>query len=115
MYSFLPKEQEEEMGCWEGAEGGASRSQQHQSDSDMGHNFLCDDVKLDGLPGPKFRSLRHLRQVYSESVSTNSSLIVNLLLNINHSRVCSAGPRCSRVPAARVACADGKPGDMERR
>ncbi|XP_041797904.1 folliculin isoform X1 [Chelmon rostratus] len=56
-------EQEEEMSCWEGAEGGASEAQQHQSESELGHDFLCDDAKLDELPGPKFRSLRHLRQV----------------------------------------------------
>lgn len=57
------KEQEEEMSCWEGAEGGGSKSQRHQSESERGHDFLCDDAKLDDLPGPKFRSLRHLRQV----------------------------------------------------
>lgn len=51
------------MSCWEGAEGGASEAQQHQSESELGHDFLCDDAKLDELPGPKFRSLRHLRQV----------------------------------------------------
>uniref|UniRef100_A0A8D3CPN3 Folliculin n=1 Tax=Scophthalmus maximus TaxID=52904 RepID=A0A8D3CPN3_SCOMX len=56
-------EQEEEMSCWEGAEGGSSKSQRHQSVSELGHDFLCDDAKLDELPGPKFRSLRHLRQV----------------------------------------------------
>ncbi|XP_071326996.1 folliculin isoform X1 [Trachinotus anak] len=56
-------EQEEEMSCWEGAEGGASKSQWHQSKSELGHDFLCDDANLDELPGPKFRSLRHLRQV----------------------------------------------------
>lgn len=60
---LFPKEQEEEMSCWEGAEGGASQSQRHQSESELGHYFLCDDAKLDELPGPKFRSLRHLRQV----------------------------------------------------
>lgn len=57
------KEQEEEMSCWEGAEGGASKSQRHQSEIERGHDFLCDEEKLDDLPGPKFRSLRHLRQV----------------------------------------------------
>ncbi|XP_030250310.1 folliculin isoform X2 [Sparus aurata] len=56
-------EQEEEMSCWEGAEGGAAKSQRHQSESELGHDFLYDDAKLDELPGPKFRSLRHLRQV----------------------------------------------------
>lgn len=56
-------EQEEEMSCWEGAEGGSLKSQCLQSESELGHDFLCDDAKLDELPGPKFRSLRHLRQV----------------------------------------------------
>lgn len=51
------------MSCWEGAEGGASKAQRHQSESELAHGFLCDDATLDGLPGPKFRSLRHLRQV----------------------------------------------------
>lgn len=80
-YIFLPKEQEEEMSCWEGAEGGASRAQRHQSESDMGHSFLCDDAKLDGLPGPKFRSLRHLRQVNNRSFSATRSLILHLRFN----------------------------------
>lgn len=61
--TLFPKEQEEEMSCWEGAEGGAAKSQRHQSESELGHDFLYDDAKLDELPGPKFRSLRHLRQV----------------------------------------------------
>lgn len=52
------------MSCWEGAEGGATKSQQHPSETELGHDFLCDDAKLDELPGPKFRSLRHLRQVH---------------------------------------------------
>ncbi|XP_070691264.1 folliculin isoform X1 [Pempheris klunzingeri] len=56
-------EQEEEMSCWEGAEGGSSKSQRHQSESELGKDFLFDDAKSDELPGPKFRSLRHLRQV----------------------------------------------------
>ncbi|KAG7237640.1 hypothetical protein INR49_032086, partial [Caranx melampygus] len=56
-------EQEEEMSCWEGAEGGSLKTQRLQSESDLGHDFLCDDAKLDELPGPKIRSLRHLRQV----------------------------------------------------
>uniref|UniRef100_A0A668VBH2 Folliculin n=1 Tax=Oreochromis aureus TaxID=47969 RepID=A0A668VBH2_OREAU len=56
-------EQEEEMSCWEGAEGGASKTQRHLSETELAHNFLSDDTKLDELPGPKFRSLRHLRQV----------------------------------------------------
>uniref|UniRef100_A0A674MZW5 Folliculin n=1 Tax=Takifugu rubripes TaxID=31033 RepID=A0A674MZW5_TAKRU len=56
-------EQEEEMNCWEGADGGASRSERHPSQSELAHDFLCDDAKLEELPDPKFRSLRHLRQV----------------------------------------------------
>ncbi|KAF7657216.1 hypothetical protein LDENG_00030490 [Lucifuga dentata] len=57
-------EQEEEMSCWEGAEGGGgSRSQRHQSENQLGSDFLCEDATLEGLPGPKFRSLRHLRLV----------------------------------------------------
>ncbi|TNN81048.1 Folliculin [Liparis tanakae] len=56
-------EQEEEMSCWEGAEGGCSTSQRHQLERELGLNFLWDDEKFNQLPGPKFRSLRHLRQV----------------------------------------------------
>lgn len=54
-------EQEEEMNCREGAEGG-SKSQRHQSESIMVHDFLSDNT-LEEIPGPKFKSLRHLRQV----------------------------------------------------
>lgn len=61
---FLPLlEQEEEMSCWEGAEGGGSKSPLLQPDGKLGLEFLCDASKLEDLPGPKFRSLRHLRQV----------------------------------------------------
>lgn len=81
IFFSLPKEQEEEMSCWEGAEGGASRAQRHQSEGDMGHGFLCDDFKLDGLPGPKFRSLRHLRQVNNKSFPVTPSLILHSLCN----------------------------------
>ncbi|XP_056142592.1 folliculin [Lampris incognitus] len=56
-------EQEEEMSCWEGADGDGSRQQKHQSESELDRDFLCDDGKLEGFPGPKFKSLRHLRQV----------------------------------------------------
>uniref|UniRef100_A0AAQ4RSL8 Folliculin n=2 Tax=Gasterosteus aculeatus aculeatus TaxID=481459 RepID=A0AAQ4RSL8_GASAC len=56
-------EQEEEMSCWEGAEGGCSSSQPHQLESELGLDFLCDNDKPTELPGPKFTSLRHLRQV----------------------------------------------------
>nr|XP_057912261.1 folliculin isoform X2 [Doryrhamphus excisus] len=48
-------DQEEEMSCWEGAEGGISKPLTHQSDLEPGHH--------DEEPGPRFRSLRHLRQV----------------------------------------------------
>uniref|UniRef100_H3CRN3 Folliculin n=1 Tax=Tetraodon nigroviridis TaxID=99883 RepID=H3CRN3_TETNG len=57
------EEQEEEINCWDGADGGTSPSERHQSESELGHDFLGDDAKLDELPGPKFTSLRHLRQV----------------------------------------------------
>lgn len=57
------KEQQEEINCWDGADGGASMSERLPSESELGHHFLYDDAKLDELPGPKFRSLRHLRQV----------------------------------------------------
>lgn len=60
---LFPKEQEEEMSCWEGAEGSAAKSQRRQSESELGHELRRDDAKMDELPGPKFRSLRHLRQV----------------------------------------------------
>ncbi|XP_061572963.1 folliculin [Cololabis saira] len=56
-------EQEEEMSCWEGAEGGGSKLQLHQSEGKLGLNFGYDDSKLDEIPGPKVKSLRHLRQV----------------------------------------------------
>nr|XP_061813709.1 folliculin-like [Nerophis lumbriciformis]XP_061813718.1 folliculin-like [Nerophis lumbriciformis] len=48
-------EQEEEMSCWEGVEGGVSKPLTHQSDIEPCHD--------DDSPGPRFRSLRHLRQV----------------------------------------------------
>ncbi|XP_077454222.1 folliculin isoform X2 [Stigmatopora argus] len=48
-------EQEEEMSCWEGAEGGISKPRGHQFDSEL--------ASEDQPPGPRFRSLRHLRQV----------------------------------------------------
>lgn len=56
------------MTCWDGAEGGGSNSQRHQKQSELGHDFLCDDAKFDEFPGPKFRSLRHLRQVLFQLV-----------------------------------------------
>lgn len=55
------------MSCWEGAEGGGSRPPRHQSESELDQDFLCDDAKLEAFPGPKFRSLRHLRQVLCEA------------------------------------------------
>lgn len=51
------------MSCWEGAEGGGSRPQCHQSESELYRDFLFNEGKAEGYPGPKFRSLRHLRQV----------------------------------------------------
>lgn len=59
-------EQEEENNCWGVADGGASASERHRSESELGHHFPSDDAKLDELPAPKFTSLRHLRQVNSE-------------------------------------------------
>ncbi|KAM9806226.1 folliculin isoform X1 [Syngnathus acus] len=47
-------EQEEEMSCWEGAEGGVSKPQAQQLDGQAAHD--------DESPGPRFKSLRHLRQ-----------------------------------------------------
>lgn len=56
-------EQEEEMNCREGADGG-SKSQRHPSESTLTiQDFLSDEINLEEIPGPKFRSLRHLRQV----------------------------------------------------
>ncbi|KAM6967734.1 folliculin [Aplochiton taeniatus] len=54
-------EQEEEMSCWDGAEGGVSRPQRQHSQSELG--LMWDEGKLEEFPGPKFKSLRHLRQV----------------------------------------------------
>lgn len=56
-------EQEEEMNCREGAEAGL-KSQRHPSESTLtAQDLLSDETTLDEIPGPKFRSLRHLRQV----------------------------------------------------
>uniref|UniRef100_A0A3B4ACL7 Folliculin n=1 Tax=Periophthalmus magnuspinnatus TaxID=409849 RepID=A0A3B4ACL7_9GOBI len=55
-------EQEEEMNCREGAEGG-SKSQRHQTEAMTVLDLFSDEAKLEEIPGPKFRSLRHLRQV----------------------------------------------------
>ncbi|KAL7875259.1 hypothetical protein SRHO_G00062290 [Serrasalmus rhombeus] len=53
-------EQEEEMN----AEGGGNKPQLGQSESAQGRGFLYgDDGKPEETAGPKFRSLRHLRQV----------------------------------------------------
>ncbi|KAA0703106.1 Folliculin BHD skin lesion fibrofolliculoma protein [Triplophysa tibetana] len=60
-------EQEEEMIVWDGAEGGGSNPQPSQSDSMQGTDFQCDDGRQEDLPGPKFKSLRHLRQVLGAS------------------------------------------------
>uniref|UniRef100_A0A8C9WN16 Folliculin n=1 Tax=Scleropages formosus TaxID=113540 RepID=A0A8C9WN16_SCLFO len=55
--------QEEEMSAWEGAEGSSSLSQHKQTDGETGRDFLCEGGKGEESPGPKFKSLRHLRQV----------------------------------------------------
>lgn len=57
-------EHEEEMNCREGAEGG-SKSQRHPSESLL--TIVSDEAKLEEILGPKFRSLRHLRQVLGAS------------------------------------------------
>lgn len=60
-------EHEEEMNCMEGAEGG-SKSQRHPSESTVTvQDVVSDEAKLEEIPGPKFRSLRHLRQVLGAS------------------------------------------------
>uniref|UniRef100_A0A672N882 Folliculin n=1 Tax=Sinocyclocheilus grahami TaxID=75366 RepID=A0A672N882_SINGR len=56
-------EQEEEMSGWEGAEGGGSNPQPSQSESVHSKDFQFDDGRQEDLLGPKFKSLRHLRQV----------------------------------------------------
>ncbi|XP_030640311.1 folliculin [Chanos chanos] len=56
-------EQEEEMIGWEGAEGGGPKPQQSQSEGLQGRDFAYEDGKGKELHGPRFRSLRHLRQV----------------------------------------------------
>lgn len=60
-------EQEEEMIGWDGAEEGGSKPQPSQSDSMQGRDFQYDDGRQEDLPGPKFKSLRHLRQVLGAS------------------------------------------------
>ncbi|XP_066568765.1 folliculin isoform X2 [Amia ocellicauda] len=60
-------EQEEEMTGWEGAEGGVSSAQQNQSECDEGRDFLGDRSQGEEPAGPRFRSLRHLRQVLGAS------------------------------------------------
>ncbi len=56
-------EQEEEMSCWDAAEGGGSNPQPSQSESVQAIDFQFDDGRQDDLLGPKFKSLRHLRRV----------------------------------------------------
>lgn len=76
--NVLHEEQEEEMIGWEGAEGGCSLPQHNQSDNELGRDFLCDGGKGEELPGPKFKSLRHLRQVNKKSnYSENVQFIVS--------------------------------------
>ncbi|XP_059423544.1 folliculin isoform X2 [Carassius carassius] len=60
-------EQEEEMRGWEGAEGGGSNPQSSQSASVQAKDFQFDDARQEDLLGPKFKSLRHLRQVLGAS------------------------------------------------
>ncbi|CAL9705637.1 unnamed protein product [Knipowitschia caucasica] len=55
-------EQEEEMNCGEGAEGGP-KSKWHQNETMTVPDIFFDQTKLEEITGPKFRSLRHLRQV----------------------------------------------------
>lgn len=62
MYNSL-SEQEEEMSGWDGAEGGGSNPQPSQSESVQAKDFQFDDGRQEDLLGPKFKSLRHLRQV----------------------------------------------------
>ncbi|XP_016321921.1 folliculin-like isoform X2 [Sinocyclocheilus anshuiensis] len=56
-------EQEEEMSGWDCAEGGGSNPQPSQSESVQPKDFQFDDGRQEDLLGPKFKSLRHLRQV----------------------------------------------------
>uniref|UniRef100_A0A671KB62 Folliculin n=1 Tax=Sinocyclocheilus anshuiensis TaxID=1608454 RepID=A0A671KB62_9TELE len=60
-------EQEEEMSGWDGAEGGGSNPQPSQSESVQAKDFQFDDGRQEDLLGPKFKSLRHLRQVLGAS------------------------------------------------
>lgn len=57
------KEQEEELN----AEGVSGTAQDSHLDTTHDRDFLCgdDDGRDNESPGPKFRSLRHLRQVNS--------------------------------------------------
>lgn len=60
LISVFSTEQEEEMN----AEGGDSIAEESQSDTTQDRDFLCGDDGKDEEPlGPKFKSLRHLRQV----------------------------------------------------
>ncbi|KAL1259369.1 hypothetical protein QQF64_009946 [Cirrhinus molitorella] len=56
-------EQEEEMSGWDGAEGGGSNPQPSQSENVQPKDFHFDDGGQEDILGPKFKSLRHLRQV----------------------------------------------------
>uniref|UniRef100_A0AAY4A382 Folliculin n=1 Tax=Denticeps clupeoides TaxID=299321 RepID=A0AAY4A382_9TELE len=56
-------QQKEEMTGWDGAEGGGSKPQREQASNEFSRIFQLDDPKEEDLPGPKFKSLRHLRQV----------------------------------------------------
>ncbi|KAL4616700.1 folliculin [Arapaima gigas] len=62
-FDHLYIEQEEEMSAWDTPEGSSSSAQHKETDVDPGRDFLCDGGKGEEAPGPKFKSLRHLRQV----------------------------------------------------
>lgn len=51
------------MSAWDSAEGGGSNPQPCQSESVQAKDFQFDDGRQEDLIGPKFKSLRHLRQV----------------------------------------------------
>ncbi|XP_051999234.1 folliculin-like [Xyrauchen texanus] len=56
-------EQEEEKTVWDCEEEGGSKPQTSHSDSLQARDFPYDDGTQEELLGPKFKSLRHLRQV----------------------------------------------------
>lgn len=50
------------MSAWDGAEGGGSNAQPSQSENVQPKDFQFYDGRQEDLIGPKFKSLRHLRQ-----------------------------------------------------